>query len=68
MLILPVCVAPLRTLGFSWAPMRMFYQGLGGEHEIRLGFSNLNDESIVEGIARFARFNKSMVEVNDAVL
>lgn len=57
-----------KNFGVSWAPMRMFYQGLGGEHEIRLGFSNLNDESIVEGIARFARFNKSMVEVNDAVL
>ena len=50
-----------REFGVSWAPMHMFYLEKGGEYEIRLGFSNLNEDQIVEGIRRFAAFNGTVV-------
>lgn len=47
-----------REYGVSWAPMSMFYPDGGGEHQLRLGVSNLEPEKIAEGIARLARFIK----------
>lgn len=39
-----------------WTPMREFYSGPGGEHELRLSCSTLEPETIAEGVTRLAAF------------
>ncbi|HEX6075573.1 MAG TPA: PLP-dependent aminotransferase family protein [Micromonosporaceae bacterium] len=45
-----------RDYGVIWSPMSLFYVDGGGDHVLRLGFSNLAPDDIREGIARLARF------------
>ncbi|MFD5146102.1 PLP-dependent aminotransferase family protein [Streptomyces sp. NPDC058401] len=40
--------------GVLWTPMRHFYAGVGGTHQIRLSFSVLDSERIDLGLARLA--------------
>jgi (S)-3,5-dihydroxyphenylglycine transaminase len=49
-----------------WTPMRYFYLGTGGEHELRLSCSYLTPTRIEEGISRLARLIKSAVEQRQA--
>lgn len=42
--------------GVLWTPMRHFYGGTGGEHQLRLSCSSLSGERIDEGIDRLAAF------------
>lgn len=44
-----------------WTPMRYFYLGAGGEHELRLSCSYLTPEKIEEGVARLSRLIKKAV-------
>jgi (S)-3,5-dihydroxyphenylglycine transaminase len=48
--------------GVLWTPMRDFYQGRGGEHELRLSCSALSEDHITEGVARLGRFVADGVE------
>ncbi|WP_434382143.1 PLP-dependent aminotransferase family protein [Melittangium boletus] len=45
-----------------WTPMRYFYLGTGGEHELRLSVSYLTPERIEEGVARLARVLRGALE------
>ncbi|GGK90901.1 aminotransferase-like domain-containing protein [Mangrovihabitans endophyticus] len=45
-----------RDHGVIWTPMSQFYSLGGGDTALRLSCSYLNDEEIVEGVARLARF------------
>lgn len=47
--------------GVIVCPMRYFYLEKGGEREIRLTFSNISDEAIIEGIKRLAGYFESRV-------
>ncbi|MFD6878410.1 MULTISPECIES: hypothetical protein [unclassified Streptomyces] len=40
--------------GVLWTPMRHFYSGSGGEHQLRLSVSSLDAEPIEEGLDRLA--------------
>ncbi|RYZ38249.1 MAG: PLP-dependent aminotransferase family protein [Myxococcaceae bacterium] len=52
-----------RNFHVLWTPMRYFYLGTGGEHELRLSCSYLTPERIEEGIARLARhLQKAVLE------
>jgi (S)-3,5-dihydroxyphenylglycine transaminase len=42
--------------GVLWTPMRDFYQGKGGENQLRLSCSTLSPDSISEGVERLAGF------------
>lgn len=53
--------------GVSWAPMRLFYTGEGGETSARLGFSNLDPQAIDAGIERLARFHAALSAEREAV-
>jgi (S)-3,5-dihydroxyphenylglycine transaminase len=44
-----------REHGVLWTPMRFFYLGGGGSHQIRLSCSALEPAQIEEGVRRFAR-------------
>lgn len=44
-----------------WTPMRYFYLGTGGEHELRLSCSYLTPEKIEEGVSRLSRLIKKSV-------
>ncbi|WP_457032526.1 aminotransferase-like domain-containing protein [Kitasatospora sp. P5_F3] len=43
-----------RTYGVLWTPMRHFYSGAGGEHQLRLSISSLTDHQIDDGLDRLA--------------
>jgi (S)-3,5-dihydroxyphenylglycine transaminase len=45
-----------REHGVLWTPMRDFYAGPGGEHELRLSCSTLEPPAIAEGVTRLAAF------------
>jgi (S)-3,5-dihydroxyphenylglycine transaminase len=45
-----------REHGVLWTPMRDFYSGPGGEHELRLSCSTLQPAAIEEGVRRLAAF------------
>ncbi len=51
--------------GVIYFPMTYFYLGEGGQHEIRLTFSNLSLEQIEIGIRSFAEYLKDKVSIND---
>ncbi|MCY1041806.1 PLP-dependent aminotransferase family protein [Corallococcus sp. bb12-1] len=52
-----------RNFHVLWTPMRYFYLGTGGEHELRLSCSYLTPERIEEGVARLARhLQKTILE------
>lgn len=40
--------------GVLWVPMRYFFLGSGGERQIRLSFSGLNEDAIGTGVERLA--------------
>ncbi|GAB3825429.1 PLP-dependent aminotransferase family protein [Dactylosporangium cerinum] len=44
-----------QEFGVLWTPMRFFYLGGGGSHQIRLSCSALEPAQIEEGVRRFAR-------------
>ncbi|MFJ9034292.1 PLP-dependent aminotransferase family protein [Streptomyces sp. NPDC102274] len=43
-----------RKYGVLWTPMRHFYHGTGGEHELRLSISSLTGAQMDEGLDRLA--------------
>lgn len=43
-----------RDFGVLWVPMRDFYIGLGGDHQMRLSCSALDEQGINEGLDRLA--------------
>jgi len=45
-----------REFGVLWTPMAYFYPQGGGEHALRLAFSDLSPDRIPDGVARLARF------------
>jgi (S)-3,5-dihydroxyphenylglycine transaminase len=49
-----------------WTPMRYFYLGAGGEHELRLSCSYLTPAKIEEGVSRLARLIKAALERQSA--
>ncbi|MFC1421411.1 aminotransferase-like domain-containing protein [Streptacidiphilus cavernicola] len=54
-----------RDFGVLWTPMSQFYAGPGGEQQIRLSFSYLDQARIEEGIDRLAAFLRSRLEPQD---
>lgn len=58
----------VRNYNVIFCPMRYFYLEKGGEHEIRLTFSNLSVEQIELGVKQLADYLKSQVaKVTNAV-
>ncbi|NOK37968.1 PLP-dependent aminotransferase family protein [Corallococcus exercitus] len=56
-----------RDFQVLWTPMRYFYLGEGGEHELRLSCSYLTPEQIDVGISRLARhLQKAVTERQSA--
>jgi (S)-3,5-dihydroxyphenylglycine transaminase len=45
-----------RRFGVLWTPMRHFYDGEGGTHQVRLAYSQLTADQIELGLDRFAAF------------
>ncbi|HEU5129193.1 MAG TPA: PLP-dependent aminotransferase family protein [Glycomyces sp.] len=45
-----------REFGVLWTPMRHFYIGTGGEHELRLACSNLDERRLRIGVDRLCDF------------
>ncbi|GGM47369.1 GntR family transcriptional regulator [Micromonospora sonchi] len=45
-----------RAHGVLWTPMRHFYGGAGGEHQLRLSCSSLDGDRIEQGLDRLAAF------------
>jgi (S)-3,5-dihydroxyphenylglycine transaminase len=45
-----------REYGVIWTPMRHFYVNNEGANELRLSCSNLNEETLEEGVLRLSRF------------
>jgi|SRR6218665_1576923 len=45
-----------------WTPMRYFYLGAGGEHELRLSCSYLTPAKIEEGVSRLASLIRAVME------
>ncbi|MEZ0070322.1 (S)-3,5-dihydroxyphenylglycine transaminase [Streptacidiphilus sp. MAP12-20] len=54
-----------RDFGVLWTPMAHFYAGAGGERQLRLSFSYLDEARIEEGVSRLAAFLRSRLEPHD---
>jgi monomeric phenylalanine-4-hydroxylase len=57
-------VESAQKFGIIFSPMSFFHLKEGGEHEIRLTFSNLSLEEISEGIKKLAEYFKYKVNAN----
>jgi (S)-3,5-dihydroxyphenylglycine transaminase len=54
-----------RDFGVLWTPMSHFYAGPGGENQLRLSFSYLDQDRIEEGVSRLAAYLRSRLDPRD---